>query len=149
MGPTFTKSIVWPAGIPTMGRVNCLGPTFGEDFQVASARREFFGEKNQAPSKKTLIRNSSDFLGLGFLGCFLRSPAKGLTFSGLIGKPISWQTVKVLTSKENAPKGWCTRSEFDCSSCTLVLWLELCEARCLECGARAKFNWGLIKRSFT
>ena len=32
------------------------------------------------------------------------SPAKSLNFSGLIRKPISWQKVKVLTSKQNAPK---------------------------------------------
>ena len=32
------------------------------------------------------------------------SPARSLTFSGLIGKPISWQKVQVLTSKQHAPK---------------------------------------------
>ena len=32
------------------------------------------------------------------------SPAKSLTFSGVMGKPISWQKVKVLTSKQDAPK---------------------------------------------
>ena len=33
-------------------------------------------------------------------------PAKSLAFCGFSGKPISWQKVKVLTSKQNA-KIWC------------------------------------------
>ena len=32
------------------------------------------------------------------------SPAKSLTFSGLVENPISWQKVKVLTAKQSAPK---------------------------------------------
>ena len=31
------------------------------------------------------------------------SPAESLTFNGFNRKPISWQKVKVLTSKQNAP----------------------------------------------
>ena len=31
------------------------------------------------------------------------SPTKSLTFSGLMGTPIGWQKVKVLTSEQNAP----------------------------------------------
>ena len=50
--------------------------------------------KNSESESTSLVHFSVDF----------RSPAKSLTFSGPIAKPIRWQKVKVLPSKQHAPK---------------------------------------------
>ena len=59
------------------------------------------------------------------------SPAKSLTFKWFNGKPLSWQEVKVLTSKQNAPKNERKRCHFGRSAfvvhpaCTMTTPLTL------------------------
>ena len=55
-------------------------------------------------SRRVLCQPRKSKLDLScFLGCFLL-PCSKFIFLRFNGQPISWQTVKVLTSKQNAPK---------------------------------------------
>ena len=63
----------------------------------------FSGPREKIDTRECLMRKRRTHDSRGSWVAFC-SPAKSLTFSGFNGKPISWQKVKVLTSKQNAPK---------------------------------------------